>query len=329
MKKTLIYILALLAATAFGSCKSTSSTSADGEGADTINVPTFSADSAMASINAQCSFGERLLGSKAHEDCAQYIINAFEAQGCEVTRQDATFQIYDGRKYQGCNIIASINPDADNRIMICSHWDSRPWADHDPNPANHRKPVMAANDGASGIAVMIELARQFKLQRPELGVDFVCFDAEDYGVPEWDETYEGDDEATWCLGARYWAQNPHRTDFRYAILLDMVGGKGAVFHKEQFSTYYAEGVVAQVWEAAAAAGYSSLFPDKKGGAITDDHLPLNQIAGIKAIDIIAYYPNSASAFGPTWHTTNDTPENISLSTLQGVGQTLMQLIYTW
>lgn len=329
MKKSLFYILALLATTAFGACKSTGNAGGAADGADSVNVPSFSADSALASINAQCAFGERVLGTAAHENCAQYIISAFEAQGCEVQRQDAEFRIYDGRKYKGCNIIASTNPAATDRILVCSHWDSRPWADNDPNPANHHKPVMAANDGASGIGVMIELARQIRLQQPNVGVDFVCFDAEDYGVPDWEENFDGDEEATWCLGARYWAQHPHRTDFRFGILLDMVGGKGATFCKEQYSMHYAGSVVAQVWDAAAAAGFAAQFPDKQGGAITDDHLPLNQIAGIRTIDIIPYYPNAESAFGPTWHTLSDTPANISTSTLQAVGQTLMQLIYTW
>jgi len=329
MKKILTYIMVLLATTTFGSCKSSGGAGGENVGSDTVSVPTFSADTAMASIYRQCSFGERVLGTQAHEACAQYIIEAFRAQGCKVIRQDADFTVYTGQKFKGCNIIASTNPEATDRIMVCSHWDSRPWADNDPNPANHRKPVMAANDGASGIGVMIELARQIKLQKPTIGVDFVCFDAEDYGVAEWDEAFDGEEEATWCLGARYWAANPHRTDYRFAVLLDMVGGKDAVFYQERFSTYYAQSVVRQVWDAAASAGYASAFTEQEGGAITDDHLPLNQIAGIRTIDIIPYYPSESSAFGPTWHTVNDTPENISLSTLKAVGQTLMQLIYAW
>ena len=301
---------------------------------DTVSVPSFSADSAMAHIEGQCDFGERVLGTAAHDDCGRYIAEAFRAQGCEVTIQEAEFRLYNGSRHKGFNIIASTNPEASLRIMLCAHWDSRPWADNDPDPSNHKKPVPAANDGASGVAVMLEIARQIKLQAPVIGVDFVCFDAEDAGVPEWDTSFSGsvnDEEASWCLGSQYWAKNPHRRDFEFAVLLDMVGGRGATFYKEQFSMYYAPSVVARVWAAAAEAGYGSCFPDDQsgGGAITDDHLPLNRIAAIPSIDIIDYRPAQRPGFCPTWHTLDDTPQNIDPLTLKAVGQTLLQLIYTF
>ncbi len=298
---------------------------------DTVSVPSFSADSAMSYLIKQCAFGARVLGTKAHSDCAQYIAAAFRAQGCGVTIQETEFTLYNGSRYKGCNIIASANPEAQLRIMLCAHWDSRPWADADPDEGNRKKPVMAANDGASGVAVLLELARQLKNRNADVGVDFVCFDAEDAGVPDWDKTYTGsaeEEESTWCLGSQYWARNPHRTDFEFAILLDMVGGKGAAFYKEQFSMYYAPSVVERVWSAARDAGYSSSFSDEEGGGIIDDHLPLNRIAHIPAIDIIAYYPNQRPGFCPTWHTVNDTPENIDPNSMEAVGQTLLQLIYT-
>lgn len=330
MKKTILYIATLIVASALGACKSGNRVSDEGK-QDTVSVPEFSEDSAMASINRQCSFGARTLGSKAHEDCAQYIISAFEALGCEVQRQDAQFKLYNGQTFQGCNIIASYNPQATLRIMLCSHWDSRPWTDNDPDPANHKKPVLAANDGASGVAVMIEVARQLQQQAPQIGVDFVCFDAEDVGVAEWDEQFVGDseaEEATWCLGSQHWARNPHSVDFEFAVLLDMVGGKGSRFYQELYSLHYASGVVNRVWDAAREAGYSSVFPCQQGGAITDDHLPLNRIAMIPTADIVAYHPESRPGFCPTWHTINDTPANIDPSTLKAVGQTMLQLIYS-
>lgn len=296
---------------------------------DSVQVPAFNADSAMASIKTQCDFGPRTLGSQAHADCAQYIEDAFTALGCEVSRQDADFILYNGQRFRGCNIIASYKPDLEERILLCTHWDSRPWADNDPDPANHHSPVPAANDGASGVAVMIEIARVLSQKAPTIGVDFVCFDAEDAGLPEWETTFRGDEQSTWCLGAQYWAAHPHRTDFRFGILLDMVGGKGATFYKELFSQRYADSVVTLVWDAAKSAGYSSLFPDDNGGAITDDHLPINLVADIPTIDIIPYYPNMDHSFGPTWHTLNDTPQNIDPNTLKAVGQTLLQLIYTY
>ena len=296
---------------------------------DTVQIPAFNADSAMASIETQCAFGPRTLGSKAHADCAQYIEDVFAALGCEVSRQEADFTLYNGQRFHGCNIIASYKPELKERILICTHWDSRPWADNDPDPANHHSPVPAANDGASGVAVMIEIARVLSQNAPTIGVDFVCFDAEDAGLPEWDTTFRGDEQSTWCLGSQYWATHPHRTDFRFGVLLDMVGGKGATFYKELFSQRYADSVVTLVWDAAKSAGYSSLFPDENGGAITDDHLPLNLIADIPTIDIIPYYPGMEHSFGSTWHTLSDNPQNIDPNTLKAVGQTLLQLIYTY
>jgi hypothetical protein len=330
MKRITVCSVLMLLAAMMTACKSGKAAN-DAAQQDSVSVPSFSADSAMSYLLKQCDFGARVLGTKAHDDCAQYIASAFKSQGCEVSFQEAEFTFYNGSKYKGCNIIASTNPDAKLRIMLCAHWDSRPWADADPDESNHKKPVMAANDGASGVAVLIELARQLKNQKANIGVDFVCFDAEDAGVPDWDENYAGtteDEESTWCLGSQYWANNPHRTDIEFAVLLDMVGGQGATFYKEQFSSYYAPAVVERVWAAAREAGYSSSFPDEEGGGITDDHLPLNRIAQIPAIDIISYYPNQRPGFCPTWHTVNDTPENIDPNSLKVVGQTLLQLIYT-
>lgn len=289
----------------------------------------FCEDSAMASIKTQCAFGPRTLGSEAHARCADYIEQAFKAQGLEVSRQNTTFALYNKESYEGCNIIArytAADANAD-RIMVCAHWDSRPWADADPDEKNHRTPVSAANDGASGVAVMIELARQLRLHKAPVNVDFVCFDAEDAGVPDWETAFQGEEEDTWCLGSQYWAQHPHATDIRFAILLDMVGGKGARFYKERFSMAMAPGVQTLVWENAKTAGYAAMFPDDVGGYITDDHLPINRIARIPCVDIIAYNPNSEQGFPATWHTLQDTPAHIDPTTLKAVGQTLIQVIY--
>lgn len=315
---------------------------ADNDSAARINIA-FNEDSAMASIQTQCAFGPRVLGSQAHARCADYIEQAFRAQGLEVSRQNATFTLYNGQKHEGCNIIARYTAPANNqgaagddipasptdRIMICAHWDSRPWADNDPDEKNHHSPVAAANDGASGVAVMIELARQLRLKNAPVNVDFVCFDAEDAGVPDWDTSFTGEDEDTWCLGSQYWAQHPHTADIRFAILLDMVGGKGARFYKERFSMMMAPGVQTLVWQSAKEAGYGSLFPDEVGGYITDDHLPINRIARIPCVDIIAYDPNSSQGFPATWHTLEDTPAHIDPSVLKAVGQTLIQVIYSY
>ena len=328
--------------------------------------PAFCADSAYAFCEAQCDFGPRTMNSQAHDDCSTWIMEKFKSYGMSVTPQKALLKGYDGTMLRATNIIASYRPELTDRILICAHWDSRPWADNDPDEANHRKPVLAANDGASGVAVMLELARLLReyggagarghedtsaadtsratsasdsilapshLRTPAppltLGVDFICFDAEDWGTPQWDDTPSDGD--TWALGAQYWAANPHVDGYtaRYGILLDMVGGQGAQFYQEQQSLQYARSIVDKVWRASQVVGFGSFFPSREGVGITDDHLPVNRVAKIPCIDIIPYYPDCPqSSFGPTWHTVNDDMAHIDRNTLQAVGQTLIQVLWS-
>ena len=324
MKRYLFSILIICIVTiAFNGCKGKADSSV-AQDSTANEVPQFNADSAFADIVAQCNFGPRTMESEAHEKCGDYIISKFRQYGLTVSKQEASFTLYNGQTVKGYNIIVQINPKATERILIASHWDSRPWADNDSDPNNHKKPVMAANDGASGVAVMIEMARLLKDSSLNKGIDFVCFDAEDVGVPQW-ETKVQDNEDFWCLGAQYWAKAPKASGYEFGILLDMVGGQGAHFNRESNSTRYASNVVDKVWSAAKQAGYGTFFPDEDGGSITDDHLPVNRIAKIPMIDIVPYYPGE-NAFGPTWHTAQDTPQNIDKNTLKAVGQTLLQLI---
>ena len=294
----------------------------------------FNADSAYAFCAAQCDFGPRTMNSEAHERCAQWIQQQFEQYGYSVQLQKADLKGYDGTILKSTNIIASQKLTANSqqpeaRIFICAHWDSRPWADNDPDEANWRKPVMAANDGASGVAVMLELARLLQQNdSARMAVDFICFDAEDWGIPQWENDVDGD---SWALGAQYWAnsQEPKAKSYQFGILLDMVGGQGAKFYREIFSLKYAHNIVERVWQAANTAGYASIFPYLDGGQITDDHVPVNEKAGIPCIDIINHYPDcEQSSFGPTWHTVNDDMQHIDKNTLKAVGQTLVQLIYS-
>ena len=297
---------------------------------------TFNADSAYEFCAAQCAFGPRTMNSTAHEQCAQWIQQKFEQYGYQVTLQKADLKGYDGTVLKSTNIIATApvrsvatQSQPAPRIFICAHWDSRPWADNDPDEANWRKPVMAANDGASGVAVMLELARMLQQNDSvRLAVDFICFDAEDWGVPQWEEDINSD---SWALGAQYWAASDEAKSktYQYAILLDMVGGQGARFYREYYSMRYARNIVERVWQAANTAGYGSIFPYKDGGGVTDDHVPVNEKAGIPCIDIINHYPDcEQSSFGPTWHTVSDDMQHIDRNTLQAVGQTLVQLIYS-
>jgi len=352
MKTRMIYMaLTLTLALTFYACGgskvNTQASSTESRQPAPVSV-SFNADSAYAFCQAQCAFGPRTMNSEAHEQCGQWIARKFQSYGLQVTEQRTTVKGFDGTPLLANNIIASYKPELADRILICAHWDSRPWADNDPDEANHSKPVMAANDGASGVAVMLELARLLAREAPPsspegdthagkpadkpneastgaadgaFGIDFICFDAEDWG-----DHGDGD---SWCLGSQYWAANPHKPGYkaRFGILLDMVGGQQARFYREYFSTKYANPVVDRVWRAAATAGYSGYFLQEENGAITDDHLPVNEIAKIPCIDIIPYYPYSDNSFGPTWHTVSDDMQHIDKNTLKAVGQTLVQVIW--
>lgn len=329
-----------LAAVIASSCWACKSAKKSGGDTDSTAVaakvgPEFNADSAYAYTAQQCSFGPRTMNSTAHDKCEEWIIGKFKALGCTVSTQKADLKGYDGTILHSTNILASFNPQAKKRILICAHWDSRPWADADPDSLNWHKPVMAANDGASGVAVMLEIARQLNVVkgkkgalRNDLGVDFLCLDAEDWGVPSWSNAQDTGD--SWALGAQYFASHlPKGYKPMYGILLDMVGGEGATFYLEGMSKQYAPEVQEKVWSAAEAAGYGGLFPTDDGGMVTDDHIPLNKTAHIPTIDIIPFYPNfDRSSFGPTWHTVDDTMEHIDRSTLKAVGQTVIQVIFS-
>ena len=325
MNRKYIFLSFLIVATLFSSCKSNKQVE------EVLNPvgPAFIADSAMAYCQAQCDFGPRTMNSKAHDLCEEWIINKFKGFGLEVETQKADLTGWDGTKLHSTNIIAHFNPQAERRILICAHWDSRPWADNDPDSTNWHKPVLAANDGASGVGVMLEVARLLQNDTTlAIGVDLVCFDAEDYGTPQWAEKNE-DSENTWALGAQYWAKNlPENYKPQFGILLDMVGGQGAKIYQEQNSIRYAASIVDKVWSAARHAGFSSVFANEVGGGVTDDHIPVNE-AGIPTVDIIPFYPDCRqSSFGPTWHTINDDMEHLDANTLKAVGQTLIQVIYS-
>lgn len=312
---------------AFTACKNNPTPAAD-QATDSVELTSvaFSADSAMACLRAQCDFGPRVPDTEAHRRCGDYIAAKFRAFGLDVNEQRTTVTGWDGKQIGCRNIVASYLPAAEERIVIAAHWDSRPWADADPDSANHRKPVPAANDGASGVAVMLETARLLRELKPAVGIDFVCFDVEDRGAPYWGTG--PDDGSDWCLGSQHWAREAAASGYRarYGILLDMVGGRDARFCYEGYSMRYAEGIMRRLWETASAVGADGLFLKQDGSWATDDHVPMNQVAGIPTVDIIPYVAGGENAFGTTWHTVADTPENISPETLRLVGQTLLQMI---
>lgn len=317
----LLFILTL-------SCGGRKAAKANTDSANKVQVPEFCADSAYSFIKEQTDFGPRVPNTKAHDDCGLWIASKLEEYGAEVHLQEFTTQTFDKTTLKCTNIIGKINPNSSTRIILCSHWDSRPWADNDPDPANWSKPVDAANDGASGVGVILEIARQLQKKAPQIGVDCILVDAEDWGPGN---NFQGRHlETYWGLGTQYWAKQKNQTSYhaRYAILLDMVGGKGAQFARERYSVMYGKNVVDKVWDMAAQLGFGSLFKSKEGGFVTDDHYFINTIAKIPAIDIIPYLPNcKQSSFGPTWHTASDNIDNIDKNVLDAVGKTLLAVIY--
>ncbi len=294
----------------------------------TINVPDFNGDSAYNFVKKQVDFGPRVCNTPAHEKCAVYLTNKLKSYTPDVTVQKGQVKAWDGTLLNMKNIIASFNPGAATRIMICSHWDSRPYADHDPDAANHRKAIDGANDGASGVGIILEMARLMSKEAPKIGVDLILLDAEDYGPPQ-DKTDEAGTEDWWGLGSQYWAKTPHKPGYtaRFGILLDMVGAPNATFRMERISMAYAADYVKKVWSIANQAGYSNYFLFEEGIPVNDDHLYINKILQLPTIDIIHLDPSTQSGFYPYWHTVKDNMESIDRNTLKAVGQTLMTVIF--
>lgn len=291
-----------------------------------ISVPVFSPDSAYIYIKEQVDFGARVPNTQAHRQCAEYLSTQLRRFGAQVTEQRTVLTAFNGTKLNAVNIIGSFSPEQKSRILLFAHWDSRPWSDYDADKNHHNKPVVGANDGASGVGVLLELARIFGQQLPNIGIDIIFFDAEDYGAPTNVTTSMQD---SWCLGSQYWAKNPHKQNYyaQYGILLDMVAAPAATFYREQVSDYFAQHIVDKVWKSAENLGFRSYFINQKGGAITDDHLYINQILKIPCIDIIQQDLHSPTGFGEYWHTTRDDMSNIDKQTLYIVGTTLLNVVY--
>lgn len=288
------------------------------ESATAVEVK-FDADSAYGNVARQVAFGPRVPNTEAHRQCGEWLVSELKRHGAKVTEQRAKLKAFDGTELNALNIFGQYNPEAKDRILLLAHWDCRPWADQDPDPANRKKPVDGANDGASGTGVLLEIARQLGQEAPSKGVDILFVDAEDWGT-------DGD-ENSWALGARHFVENPPIEGYMpaHAILLDMVGGTEAVFCREYFSEKSAPGVSNKLWSIAASRGYGQMFPNRMGGAITDDHVQLIE-HGIPAVDIIEYHPENESGFNPRWHTVADTMEGISKETLGAVGEVVTQYI---
>lgn len=271
--------------------------------------PAFDGKRAFADLEKQVSFGPRVPGTQAHLQCRDWLMSELEKYADRVELQTFT-QVVNGKSLRLYNIFGIFNENASKRIMLCAHWDTRPTADEELEPANRRKPIPGANDGASGLAVLLELARQFKMKRPEVGIIIAFWDGEDYGP----------DVNTMLLGSRYFAKNMGKLRPTYGILLDMVADKDLQIYKETNSVYAAPELVEKVWQMASDLGYRKYFPNARKFTITDDHVPLIE-AGVPCIDLIDFdYPY--------WHTLQDTVDKCSPASLQVVGEVVAAVVYS-
>ncbi len=287
---------------------------------DAKPVPKFDRDSAYAYVEQQVNFGPRVVNSAAHRQTREWLVRKLESFGAEVTEQNFTAEAYDGTSLEATNLIARYAPELDDRILLVAHWDTRPWADSaledDPKAV-----VNGADDGASGVGVLLEVARQLGLHSPDIGVDIVLVDAEDYGEAN------ANNPNSYGLGAQYYAKNLTGTKPRFGILLDMVGARDANFLVEGYSEKYAPDVVRKVWRLADGMGYGSYFVNKRGPAITDDHFFINTLAGIPTIDIINLREDGASSFVDHWHTGDDNMDVIDKRTLRAAGQVVLATVF--
>ena len=295
--------------------------------------PAFNSDSAYAYIAAQMAFGPRVPNGEGHTKCAVWLIEQLRTFGAEVELQKGFMPDYRGNSQQIYNIIGHFDaaPSASKRarILLGAHYDTRPWSDEEEDYADRFYNVPGANDGASGVGVLLEVARQLGLRDSLLTpVDIIFFDCEDMGTPR---VYTGPErEDTWCLGSQLWAMSYSKKidtkeapAYQYGIVLDMVGAPDAVFPLEMYSTQYAANYQQQIWRSAEKLGYGGMFSNQQSYPITDDHYYVNYIAGIPCVDVIHYDIRNASGFAWWWHTRNDDMSNISRSTLQAVGEVVM------
>jgi glutaminyl-peptide cyclotransferase len=294
-------------------------------------LPTFSADSTYIYTERQVKFGPRVPNSPAHDNCRKWIVSTFKRFGADVVEQKFDATAYDGKVMHGTNIIARYNPTVAKRVVLSCHWDSRHVADQDADKANHKKPILGADDGGSTVGTLLEIARQLQHQPiANMGVDIILFDLEDHGEPSDYKPGDDEDQDSWCLGSQYWAAHPHAPNYsaRFGINIDMAGAKNARFTREAVSMQVAPNIMNKVWKFAQDQGFANYFDDELTGGLIDDHMYVNKILHtVPMIDIINRPADSQTGFGHYWHTQKDDMSNIDKSTLFAVGTTLLGAVY--
>jgi Peptidase family M28 len=274
-------------------------------------LPYFNSTEAFSFLTAQTDFGPRNPGSEGHQKCLEYLDSVMKKNCDDVIDQQFTSEGYNNVTLHLTNLFASFQPKMSERILLLAHWDTRPRADMDKDSSNMNKPILGADDGASGVAVLLELAKILKSNPPPVGIDILFDDGEDYGTEH--------DLDKYSLGTRYFVKtkSPNYKP-RFGVLLDMIGYSDLRIPMEQNSMKYAPEAVQLIWGAAEDLGITQ-FVDVPGEEIFDDHMPLND-AGIPTADIIDFdYPY--------WHTLQDTPDKCSATSLGAVGEVLTDVIY--
>lgn len=290
-------------------------------------TPLFEPDSAFAFVAKQVGFGPRVPGTKAHQNCGDWMVARLDAAGATVVEQTGTVLAFSGERLPLRNIIGSFHPERKERILLFAHWDTRPFADKDDERTN--QPIDGANDGGSGVGILLEIARHLSQKAHGPGVDILFTDVEDHGQPTGAMGMDENSIDTWCLGSQYWVKNTHVPNYtaRFGILLDMAGARDARFYQEALSMQYAPAIVRKVWKTAASLGYGDRFvQETKYFVGIDDHIPVNKTLRIPSIDIIEYDP-ATQAFGPYWHTHDDNMDVIDPATLKAVGQTVLEVVW--
>lgn len=293
----------------------------------TVKVPVFDRDSCYAYIRRQVEFGPRVPNQPAHRRTADFLVNTLKRFGAQVNVQEFKATTFDGTELSLKNIIASFQPEKQKRILLAAHWDTRPFADKDKTKT--LTPIDGANDGASGVGVLLEIARHLHNTPPDAGVDIILFDGEDWGEKEGEKIAPDKSlDSWWCLGSQHWSRNKHKPNYSayFGILLDMVGAKDARFHREGYSLEFAPGIVEKVWNTASRLGFSHVFIRQNQDGIIDDHLFVNTRARIPMINIVQFDP-AHGFFGDYHHTHKDNLELISKETLFIVGTTVANVVY--
>ncbi len=326
-------ILSVLAFSLIFSCSESGSNSSNSSAQlDLKKAPIANADSVYSFVKQQVDFGPRVPNTEEHKKAADWYVRKFESYGANVTVQEFKDRVYDGTEVQLKNIIASFNPSVKKRILLAAHWDTRPFADKDE--VDQSQPIDGANDGASGVAVLLEVARVISQDSPSVGVDIILFDGEDWGEPITSsgniDPREYDKESWYCLGSQYWSKNKHRANYSafYGILLDMVGAEDATFLYDGVSQQNAQRVLTRTWDIAHSLGHQDLFIKEQGLSLgfVDDHVFVNKNARIPMIDIIDYRKGE-NDFGPYHHRQKDNMEIISKETLIAVTEVVLTVLF--